>query len=118
MSEKFTRRNFVKGSAALVGASILSKSAAAQTVTAGATASMPKVTLGHTGAKVSRMAVGCGRFRQQFLPPSRAADIVHRALELGVNYIDVAPNYGEAEDMLGEVMPEIRDKVFLVTKTE
>ena len=44
-------------------------------------------------------------------------------LELGVNYLDTAPTYGNAEtgfaeEKMGPAIAEIRDKVFLVTKTE
>jgi aryl-alcohol dehydrogenase-like predicted oxidoreductase len=44
-----------------------------------------------------------------------------RALELllehGINHIDVAASYGDAELRLGPWMPRIRDRVFLATKT-
>ena len=36
----------------------------------------------------------------------------------GVNYIDVAPNYANAEEKLGPVMQRRRKEVFLVTKVE
>lgn len=45
--------------------------------------------------------------------------IVNRALDLGVNYIDTAASYGggESELIVGEVMKDRRDEVFLATKT-
>jgi aryl-alcohol dehydrogenase-like predicted oxidoreductase len=48
---------------------------------------------------------------------------LHRALELGVNYLDTAPNYGNpetgfAEEKMGPAISELRDQVFLVSKTE
>ena len=51
------------------------------------------------------------------------AEVLHRGLELGVDYLDVAPNYGNAEtgfseEKMGKTIKEIRDRVFLVTKTE
>jgi aryl-alcohol dehydrogenase-like predicted oxidoreductase len=40
------------------------------------------------------------------------------ALEAGINHFDTAANYGEAELRYGPWMSEIRDRIFLSTKTE
>ena len=42
---------------------------------------------------------------------------VREALDGGINHLDVAADYGEAELRLGPWMSEIRDRVFLATKT-
>jgi aryl-alcohol dehydrogenase-like predicted oxidoreductase len=42
---------------------------------------------------------------------------VQEALDGGINHVDVAASYGEAELRLGPWMPEIRDRIFLATKT-
>ncbi|MCW2817295.1 MAG: aldo/keto reductase [Marmoricola sp.] len=42
---------------------------------------------------------------------------VAEALEAGINHLDVAADYGDAELRLGPMMGEIRDRVFLATKT-
>ncbi|GAA1510241.1 aldo/keto reductase [Kribbella lupini] len=42
---------------------------------------------------------------------------IQEALEAGVNHFDVAADYGDAELRLGPRMGEIRDKIFLATKT-
>lgn len=42
---------------------------------------------------------------------------LQEALDGGINHIDVAASYGDAELRLGPLMPEIRDRVFLATKT-
>lgn len=39
------------------------------------------------------------------------------ALEAGINHLDVAASYGDAEDRLGALLPGIRDRVFLASKT-
>ena len=39
------------------------------------------------------------------------------ALDAGINHLDVAASYGDAELRLGARMPEVRDRVFLATKT-
>lgn len=42
---------------------------------------------------------------------------VHQALDAGINHLDVAASYGDAEERLGPLMAGIRDRVFLATKT-
>ncbi|MFC5381850.1 aldo/keto reductase [Aquipuribacter nitratireducens] len=46
-----------------------------------------------------------------------ADDAVTRALDAGVNHLDVAADYGDAELRLGALMADVRDRVFLATKT-
>lgn len=104
--------------------------AATAGVTAGARASaaestptVPKTFLGRTGREVSRLGLGCIPFRRPHVSPDDVGRTLHRALELGVNYFDVAPNYGNdrdgySEEKMGPTIKEIRDKIFLVTKTE
>ncbi len=48
---------------------------------------------------------------------AEAARRVELAIERGVNYFDVAPSYGNAEDMLGPALERYRDDVFLACKT-
>lgn len=42
---------------------------------------------------------------------------IEEALAAGINHLDTAASYGEAELRLGPWMPEIRSRVFLATKT-
>ena len=42
---------------------------------------------------------------------------VQEALDGGINHVDVAADYGDAELRLGPWIPQIRDRVFLATKT-
>lgn len=42
---------------------------------------------------------------------------VEEALAAGINHFDIAPMYGSAETLLGKRMSQIRDQVFLSTKT-
>jgi aryl-alcohol dehydrogenase-like predicted oxidoreductase len=41
---------------------------------------------------------------------------VHRALELGVNYIDTAPTYANSEEVLGRVLENATQPFILSTK--
>ena len=43
---------------------------------------------------------------------------IQEALDAGVNHVDVAAGYGDAEVRLGPWMPRIRSQVFLATKTD
>jgi aryl-alcohol dehydrogenase-like predicted oxidoreductase len=42
---------------------------------------------------------------------------IQEALDGGINHFDVAASYGEAELRLGPWMPEVRDRIFLASKT-
>lgn len=48
---------------------------------------------------------------------AEADRVMEAVLEAGVNHIDVAPQYGMAEERLGPWMPRVRDQVFLGCKT-
>lgn len=77
---------------------------------------MEKRELGRTGEWLS--VVGFGGIVVTDVEPSFAADTVKRATERGINYFDVAPSYGNAEDRLGPALEPYRDQVFLACKTE
>jgi len=47
-----------------------------------------------------------------------ASAYVSEAIDKGINYFDVAPTYGNAEDMLGPALEPYRKNVFLACKTE
>jgi aryl-alcohol dehydrogenase-like predicted oxidoreductase len=84
---------------------------------------VPQTVLGRTGVKVSRLGIGCAYFQRKHVTPDEVTATLRRALELGVNYLDTAPNYGNeetgfAETKMGPGIRELRDRFFLVTKTE
>jgi aryl-alcohol dehydrogenase-like predicted oxidoreductase len=58
-------------------------------------------------------AAALGRMRQE-----RADELLGVLIEFGVNHIDVAASYGDAELRLAPWMPEHRSRFFLATKTE
>jgi len=72
--------------------------------------------LGKTGEKLS--IVGCGGIVVMDATTEQAAERVRAAIEAGVNYFDVAPSYGNAEDMLGPALEPFRKGVFLSCKTQ
>lgn len=80
---------------------------------------MPIMTLGRTGEKVSVIGIGGGHWPADPRTDEDAKKLFDRALEAGINYFDVAPRYGDqvSERRLGAAMEGNRDKVFLVSKT-
>jgi len=72
--------------------------------------------LGRTGEKLS--IVGFGGIVVMDATTEQAAQRVKEAINAGVNYFDVAPTYGNAEDMLGPALEPYRKGVFLACKTE
>lgn len=76
-------------------------------------------TLGRTGLRVSEIGYGGGRVApaQDSRP---LVDMLHRAFELGLNYLDTAPDYGGgfSEVVIGEAVKGRRDKCVIATKTE
>jgi aryl-alcohol dehydrogenase-like predicted oxidoreductase len=78
-------------------------------------------TLGKTGLRVSALSFGASSLAGVFRPvaESEAIRSVHTALDLGINYIDVAPYYGltKAETVLGKALDGVaRDRYYLATK--
>lgn len=71
--------------------------------------------LGRTGHDSTILALGCAALGR--VPQSRADRVMEKVIEHGVNHIDVAPTYGEAELRLQPWMREHRDKFFLACKT-
>ena len=49
-------------------------------------------------------------------PASTAASFAE-ALAAGVNHLDVAPQYGRAQELLGPLIPAVRDQLFVACKT-
>lgn len=77
---------------------------------------MEKRTLGRTGHKSTLIALGGAIF---IYPISHAEEdaFIRLALDHGVNHIDVAPIYGDAEIRLGKWVKEYRGNLFLACKT-
>ena len=49
--------------------------------------------------------------------PAESQRLVARAIDAGINYFDVAPSYGNAEERLGPALEPYRQHVFLACKT-
>ncbi len=78
---------------------------------------MERRILGRTGLEVSVLGMGGlfvssvgGRGREE------ACQAVHRALELGINYVDTAPGYADSEEVLGLALEGVPQPYYLSTK--
>lgn len=76
---------------------------------------LPKRALGKTGEKLS--IVGFGGLSLNRMDQSVANNSVSMAIDRGLNYFDVAPEYGDAEERLGIALRGKRNKIFLSCKT-
>lgn len=80
---------------------------------------MRYVEFGHTGKKVSALAMGCMSLQPDKLEESKAT--VRRAYEEGITFFDTADIYGrgDSETILGEALQEAnipREEIFVATK--
>jgi aryl-alcohol dehydrogenase-like predicted oxidoreductase len=71
---------------------------------------------GNTGEKLS--VIGFGGLVVSSVSTTHASDDVSWAIDHGINYFDVAPSYGNAQEMLGPALAPYRNDVFLACKTK
>ena len=72
--------------------------------------------LGRTGHRSSALAFGGAAFFMDG-DDARATAALEDALARGVNHVDVAPSYGNAERVLSPAIARNRDRMFLACKT-
>ncbi|MDQ1318315.1 MAG: uncharacterized protein QG588_1975, partial [Candidatus Poribacteria bacterium] len=76
---------------------------------------MQKRKLGRTELNVS--VIGFGGIKLPGVQKDDAVKIINRALDLGINFIDTARNYGDSEEKIGCVLKDRRDECYIATKT-
>src|SRR5512139_2472595 len=87
---------------------------------------MEYIRFGNTGLKVSRICLGCmsyGRSTERWpwaLDEEQSRPFIQRALELGINFFDIADVYsnGASEEVVGKALHDFasRDEVVIATK--
>ena len=82
---------------------------------------MEKRTLGSGDLEVSALGLGCMGMSEFYGTPAdeeRAVEVIHRALDLGVLFLDTADMYGPFtnEELVGRAIEGRRDEVVLATK--
>jgi aryl-alcohol dehydrogenase-like predicted oxidoreductase len=73
-------------------------------------------TLGKTGEQLS--ILGFGGIVVMNEDPGAASNIVAEAVDRGINYFDIAPSYGNAQERLGPALAPYCNKSFLACKTD
>ena len=116
------RRNFLKAAALSMGSAAAKKGlGGAEEAGSGEASSstnppaLSRREYGKTGIHLS--IIGLGGIVVMNADQKHANAVVAEAVERGVNYFDVAPSYGNAEEILGPALEPHRKKVFLACKT-
>ena len=77
-------------------------------------------TLGRNGPAVGAVGLGCMGMSDFYGPAEddRSIAVIHRALDLGINFLDTADVYGigRNEELVGKSIADRREKVVLATK--
>lgn len=87
---------------------------------------MKRKPLGNTGIEVSEVAFGGVEIglpygigiagKEDMLSKSDAINLLHAALDRGINFFDTARMYGESEDRIGKAFQHNRQEVIIATK--
>ena len=81
---------------------------------------MERRQLGRSGLEVSAIGLGCMGMSQSYGTPDDAESIrtIHRAIDLGVTFIDTADQYGKGanEKLVGQAIRDRRQEVVLASK--
>lgn len=116
--DRITRRDFLKGTAAIAGTVVMSSCSinpfAKRTPTA-----VDQVTLGKTGLRLSRLGIGTGTNGgsiQRALGADGFNRLIHYAYDQGITYIDSADAY-RTHTMVREAIKDMpREKLFIQSK--
>src|SRR6202011_4423803 len=71
--------------------------------------------LGRTGHLSSLAILGAAAFWDSTAEATAAG--FDAALAAGVNHLDIAPQYGRAQELVGPLVPAVRDRLFVACKT-
>lgn len=106
---RITRRDLGK-TAAIAGALAAAGPARAETVA--------RRQFGKTGMEVGVLGIGTSPLGRDGLSQDEVNSVIAAAADYGVNYLDTAPIYAQAERRLGPALKGKRDKFVVVTKVE
>ena len=110
---RMKRRSFVKLSAA--GSMALQFPHIFGAYTSEKMGDIPKRVLGKTGEEVTVLGFGGIALRnngQEF-----ANELIAVAFDRGIRYFDIAPSYGDSQELMGPALKPYREKTFLACKT-
>ncbi len=81
-----------------------------------------KAPLGPTGYHIGRLGYGSlnlggrGTRAARIVDPAIAEQVLNGALDAGIDFIDTAPDYGEAEEVIGRYLSKRRSEYILASK--
>jgi len=113
------RREFIKGMSVASLLSMLDPAylSAKDRFQSGDTPTDPVPKRQYGRAKDMLSVIGFGGIVVKDVTPEEASSYVSEAVDRGINYFDVAPTYGNAQERLGPALKPYRDKCFLACKT-
>lgn len=82
------------------------------------TQNLPSRLLGKTGYYPKLFSLGGQGSLEEQCDDNSCIDIIKKAFELGVTYMDTSPLYGPSEDYYGEALKGVRNSVFLASKSD
>ena len=109
------RSTFIRNAAAAAGMLTLFPAGLTSIAREMTPGKLEKRVMGRTGLKVS--VIGFGGIVVRNATPEQASERVKKAIDRGVNFFDVAPRYGDSEEMLGPALEPWRKDVILACKT-
>ncbi len=81
---------------------------------------LQRTTLGRTGLEVTTLGYGAmelrGAPRGPEVSEEDAAKILNAVLDMGINFIDTSPDYGNSEEHIGRAISHRRSEYFLASK--
>ena len=114
-----SRRSFLSAAALSATAAALHPVPALAAAPAGAASGLAKRVIPATGEAIPVIGMGTsGSFEVDVPGRAPLQEVLRRFVAGGASVIDTSPNYGNAEDVLGDLMAELglRDRLWLATK--
>ena len=73
---------------------------------------------GNTELKVSALGLGAALINSRYTGPEESKLTLNKAFELGINFYDTAPSYGQgsSEEIIGKIFQKKREQVIITTK--
>jgi len=113
------RRDFLKAAGTAATAAIVGEAGIDYARAVEALGPIPMRTLGRTGLKVTMFGLG-GYHAAVHEKEEESIQLIHRALDLGINFYDNADCYqtGRAEERMGKALEGRRKDIYLMTKVD
>lgn len=108
---RFTRRTFLRGVVAGTTGAVILPALGGEFE-----GPLPTRILGRTNQKVPILGLGTAPLGEGPVGVEEGIKVFGEAIDRGLTYVDTARIYGNAEEILGHLIPKRRDKLFVVTK--